>query len=428
MMGILGIRSFGPDAGDMQRVKFFKPLTLILGPNGTGKTTIIECLKYAATGDMPPGSKGASGGNFIHDPKLAKEREIKAQVKLMIRDITGSACTVERSMIAKVKDGKGEKTKMQTLDGVLTRRNQEGEKHSITSRCADLNREMIGAMGVSKAVLENVIFCHQEDSNWPLSEGKALKEKFDAIFASTRYTKALDEIKKLKLSQDQDIREGKKELEYLKQHKVKAEQLTGDLEQLQTKLEASVDSVNNINAELEPIKVKLNDLSKRYNEIYKLQMSSDKHQSEMEHTEKAIQDLKEKIREEFQGTTAELEKELKDFSLQVKKKKDEQDNLREEQDQLATDLSKLEKEKSKLFVEIGKLQNEAELHKKNVDERNSKIIKIAGQYDFKEFSSDSQIDDNMYRKFFENIKQKLQDMMDDAKTKKVCKQATGHDG
>jgi DNA repair protein RAD50 len=39
-------------------------------------------------------------------------------------------------------------------------------------------------MGVSKAVLENVIFCHQEDINWPLSDTKELKEKFDNIFES----------------------------------------------------------------------------------------------------------------------------------------------------------------------------------------------------------------------------------------------------
>ena len=32
--------------------------------------------------------------------------------------------------------------------------------------------------------------------NRPLSEGKALKQKFDDIFASTRYTKALDNILK----------------------------------------------------------------------------------------------------------------------------------------------------------------------------------------------------------------------------------------
>jgi hypothetical protein len=51
-------------------------------------------------------------------------------------------------------------------------------------------------MGVSPAVLEHVIFCHQEESNWVLGEPKVLKERFDAIFASTRYSKALEEIKK----------------------------------------------------------------------------------------------------------------------------------------------------------------------------------------------------------------------------------------
>lgn len=29
--------------------------------------TIIECLKYATSGELPPGSKG---GAFVHDPKV----------------------------------------------------------------------------------------------------------------------------------------------------------------------------------------------------------------------------------------------------------------------------------------------------------------------------------------------------------------------
>lgn len=56
----------------------------------------------------------------------------------------------------------------------------------MSSKCVVVDQEMISALGVSKPVLNHVIFCHQEESNWPLSEGKALKEKFDAIFAATK--------------------------------------------------------------------------------------------------------------------------------------------------------------------------------------------------------------------------------------------------
>ena len=41
----------------------------------------------------------------------------------------------------------------------------------------------------AQAILENVIFVHQEDSNWPLADGQTLKKKFDDIFAATKYTK-----------------------------------------------------------------------------------------------------------------------------------------------------------------------------------------------------------------------------------------------
>ncbi|KAG2183702.1 hypothetical protein INT43_006713, partial [Umbelopsis isabellina] len=62
---IRGIRSFEPEEPNV--IQFYSPLTLIVGSNGSGKTTIIECLKYACTGDLPPNSKG---GAFVHDTKV----------------------------------------------------------------------------------------------------------------------------------------------------------------------------------------------------------------------------------------------------------------------------------------------------------------------------------------------------------------------
>lgn len=49
-----------------------------------------------------------------------------------------------------------------------------------------MDAEVPRLMGVSTAILDNVIFCHQEESNWPLSEPAALKKKFDDIFEASK--------------------------------------------------------------------------------------------------------------------------------------------------------------------------------------------------------------------------------------------------
>ena len=61
-------------------------------------------------------------------------------------------------------------------------------------------------LGMSRAIIENVILCHQDESNWPLSDvallaedddqSHELKKRFDSIFESTYYTKSLEAIQK----------------------------------------------------------------------------------------------------------------------------------------------------------------------------------------------------------------------------------------
>lgn len=60
------------------------------------------------------------------------------------------------------------------------------QRNTISTKCSEMDEEVPLLLGVSRAILENVIFCHQEESNWPLSEPAALKKKFDDIFEATK--------------------------------------------------------------------------------------------------------------------------------------------------------------------------------------------------------------------------------------------------
>lgn len=106
-----------------------------------------------------------------------------------------------------------------TLEGqLLVVKN--GERSAISSRCADLDSLMPQYLGVSKAVLDYVIFCHQDDSLWPMSEPSVLKKKFDEIFEALKYTKAIDNIKAL--VKGQKIELGKLQI-LLEQYKIDKE-------------------------------------------------------------------------------------------------------------------------------------------------------------------------------------------------------------
>lgn len=117
-LAIRGIRSF--DDKQISIIEFFSPVTVIVGHNGSGKTTIIECLKYATTGDQPPNTRG---GAFVHDPKIANEKEVKAQVKLRFNTGNGKRMLAVRNLSVTVKKAGG--VTMKTLESILANANEE---------------------------------------------------------------------------------------------------------------------------------------------------------------------------------------------------------------------------------------------------------------------------------------------------------------
>ena len=111
-LAVRGIRSF--DDKQISVIEFFSPVTVIVGHNGSGKTTIIECLKYATTGDQPPNTRG---GAFVHDPKMANEKEVKAQVKLRFHAANGQRMLAVRNLSVTAK--KTGALTMKTLESIL---------------------------------------------------------------------------------------------------------------------------------------------------------------------------------------------------------------------------------------------------------------------------------------------------------------------
>ncbi|NXL88064.1 RAD50 protein, partial [Alectura lathami] len=377
-MSILGVRSFGVEDKDKQIITFFNPLTILVGPNGAGKTTIIECLKYISTGDFPPGTKGNS---FVHDPKVANETDVRAQIRLQFRDVNGELVAVQRSMVC---TQKSKKTEFKTLEGVITR-TKHGEKVSLSSKCAEIDREMISALGVSKSVLNNVIFCHQEESNWPLSEGKALKQKFDEIFSATRYIKALETLRHVRMKQGLKVKECQTELKYLKQNKEKAREIQDNLTNREAQLSASMENIKSIESQLDPLKCSLAAVEKSFTKVTLLDNEIKALESRRRQMEKDNQDLQQKMEKVFQGTDEQLRDRYQNHQSTVKEKEKRLSDCKRELDRATKECQRFNSEKSELLVERGRLQLQADRHQEHIKVRDSLVQSLAAQLDLDGF-------------------------------------------
>ena len=188
---------------------------------------IPSTVHKATTGGLPPGNK--SGQAFVHDPKHSRSSVVKASVKLRFTSISDKTMLVHRTM--EVSQKKSTIT-FKSLDGVIRTTDENGRQISSSHTCSEMDKTIPIMLGVSKAVLDNVVFCHQEDSSWPLQEGAVLKAKFDAIFDSTKYAKALEAIKETKKRYSNKVKDLKAELNLLQGHKHAANNFRRELDQV----------------------------------------------------------------------------------------------------------------------------------------------------------------------------------------------------
>ena len=393
-LSVRGVRSFSPD-DEEQVISFCFPVTMIVGANGCGKTTVIEALKYAVTGSLPPGNK--SGQAFVHDPKSVGTSVVKAAVKLRFTNRTGKTMVVVRSMEVAQK-----KTTMtfKSLDGILRTTDEDGNRQSLSHKCTELDRQIPTLLGVTKPVLEYVVFCHQEDSSWPLMEASILKKRFDDIFDSTRYAKALAAIKDVRKIYQNTAKDYKADLAGLASHKHAAQGFRQELDQARQALSEMKDEIEDYNQRIEEEQTSRKKHMKVIDDYAILNENRLDLEADIDKEHRVIETQRKLLEEDWtdQHTEEELEDMLKAFDKTVNVDLKKKEKLENQMRQVENKINELRKQRMDGSAAIGKLIGDQENYQKTLKKRFFLIDEMAKKYSIKLGPSISQIsqsqDDN----------------------------------
>jgi len=410
-LSIQGIRSYDPN--EPVRIKFFKPLTIIVGKNGSGKTTIIEALKFACTGEPPPLSE--KGKTFIHDPKRAGSMIVKGQIKMSFRTRQGKTMLAIHSMQLTQKKNSRQ---LKSIDGVIRFQGEGGKTVALSKKCADMKKAIPQLLGVSRSILENVIFCHQEESCWPLDTSKKLKEKFDDIFAATRYTKAMKNIREIKKKQiialkdiNADLRVLQNDLEHSQKLEQEVDEIKIRLAKYKTSQSKAETAIKHFKAEREPLLGKKQQFEDLVNEIKSL-----KHVGHILRQKR--QSTFDEVKNEFDETDDELRQYIvkhRDTKAQKEKEMDENKRKSKRFEQV---LKSKETEIANLNKELGVMSGRLDAHKRKMVELKKTVANTAEHYEIDGYSLES-LNDQSINTFKEDITTVYKRQNDEFRQKKV---------
>ena len=391
-VSILGLRSFDNNHGET--MQFFTPLTIICGYNGSGKTTIIEALKFLTTGDQPPNSK--MGGAFIHDPKLCGEKEVMALAKVGFRNTQGNYMICSRRLQLTVKKNTRQ---LKTLEAQLLLK-ANGERTAISSRVAELDQMMPMYLGVSKAILDNVIFCHQDESLWPLSEPANLKKRFDEIFEAMKYTKAIDNIKVIRKKYAVDLKTLQTNEAHAKDDKIKSEKVDKRMKQLEAEVERMRNQTNDISRKIEEAAQKNQEASDTAGSFMEIVSTIRAKRIEAETMDTNVKELKKYMKvmqdsdEELQSLHDSYQERVASFGKEIEENKQHYNDKASAIDEKRSDIGKAQ-------TELGELQAQKKSYEQQVQNREESVKEAARRHGIRGFDQD--LGDDQVKAFVDRI-------------------------
>ncbi|WKY10695.1 hypothetical protein Q1695_002787 [Nippostrongylus brasiliensis] len=344
---IRGIRSVGSSEEETQVIRFLSPLTIISGPNGSGKTTLIEALNYITTGALPSGKLAS----FVHSVEASLKPRVDGMVKLQFTDIRGRVCVATKRVNAALSKAGKLQCKSDEFNIQIT--SKDGQVHSLSSKVADFQKEIVNLLGVPSAILDNVIFCHQEESTWPLSEPKELKLRFDRIFRLTRFVKALDVMKKMKRdyeSQLAAIVEKQTNKEMILKSKMKYVHQRDSCTEVKNE---SLEKVRQLNDKIKSCEQIIEQANKKLIEMEEIERKAEVKRAELRMLKEQLMSIKVSP---YAGTEEELRREIDeiDSSTEFQHLEAKRERIRANVEMILKDVAKMVKKKEEAESEMRK--------------------------------------------------------------------------
>lgn len=285
-----------------------------------------------------------------------------------------------------------------TLEGQLLMV-KDGERTAISSRVAELDQIMPQYLGVSKAILDSVIFCHQDESLWPMSEPSVLKKKFDEIFEAMKYTKAIDNIKALRKKQNEELAKFKIMEQHSKEDKDKADRAEKRSIKLQEEIEALREETHKISQEMRNA-AELADKAWKESESYAQVIGTlEGKRIEVRSIQSTIDNLQrhlvevEESDEWLQSTLEQFETRQLEYQQQEDTQKERYMDIKEQIDSSRDQLGLKQ-------AEYGKYENDKDQFERQVGRRENMIRDFARQNNIRGFEDtldESKIDEFMHR-------------------------------
>jgi len=292
-----------------------------------------------------------------------------------------------------------------TLEGSLLLRNS-GERTVFSSRVGGLDGLVPEKLGVSAAVLDSVIFCHQDESLWPMSEPGTLKKKFDEIFEAMKYTKVIDNLKVLRKRKGEELKVLVLQEGHDKANKERADKVDKLMAQLTREIQESRDKCNELLQQMDDETVRIKEKQMQANSFLNIMNDLQMKTEKLEYKKDAIEELQSRIEEmpdsdqvligilaEYEKTA---EKTLADRNLKAARLRELQAELR----------SSRENHTAKV-AEQGKHQSDKEKYERQLVLRSQMIQEAAERHEIRGYDDD--LDDQRINAFYDRIQKMLND-------------------